>query len=190
MYWRIFNVLCVLQIFDIYSVLLFNAFCLYANDLSYFLFALQVEFPNSLYIERIDIYETLNGGAITSIKALSPSDGMVTIFTDNNAPTVITNSRIFTPDIDVSETLGYIWCTSWLHYDTYSANHSCSMIQLMSLLDALWYTLVSFLVALWYIGDTWLHDDPTEQTVLSPIYHILWSFFLMILIIIYPCIAT
>lgn len=64
---------------------------------------LQVEFVERLYIESVEIYETLNAGAVVHVSAACPdSDNWVTLWqADNLAPQLIQSSRCFSPPITV-----------------------------------------------------------------------------------------
>ena len=59
---------------------------------------LQVQFAKEVYIGRVDIYETYNAGAVTSVKAFT--DQWVTLWT-GTPQSWITEARIFSPPIQV-----------------------------------------------------------------------------------------
>ena len=65
-----------------------------------------MSFAEAVYIERVDIYETYNCGAVVRVLALGPGGQWTTLW-EAAAPERITTARIFTPDITVSgQTLG------------------------------------------------------------------------------------
>lgn len=59
-----------------------------------------MEFPKDLFIHKISLFETYNGGAVTSIGAWNPlTNSYVSLY--HAAPKVIAQSRIFEPQIEV-----------------------------------------------------------------------------------------
>ena len=57
-----------------------------------------------MYIERVDIYETLNAGAVTRVAATDSHGAWITLW-EADAPQVIQQSRIFSPAIEVRTTI-------------------------------------------------------------------------------------
>jgi hypothetical protein len=60
----------------------------------------QVEFEEKVYVDKIDIYETLNAGAVVKVSALN-GDGQWVPLWQVDRPTLIQSSRIFSPTIEV-----------------------------------------------------------------------------------------
>lgn len=58
---------------------------------------IEVEFEDKVYIEKIEIYETLNAGAVKRIKAKHPNGTWVIVW-ETPQVCLIQNSRIFSPD--------------------------------------------------------------------------------------------
>jgi hypothetical protein len=71
-------------------------------------------------MDRLDIYETLNGGAVVYIKVESPNGQWITIY--SGPASVYQESRIFTPEIQVIYTYTYTHANS--HARTYT-NYIC-----------------------------------------------------------------
>jgi hypothetical protein len=65
--------------------------------------AFQVEFAEKLYVTAVEIYETLNAGAVIKVAALdSARDQWISLWeADGLAPQCIQTSRCFTPAIKV-----------------------------------------------------------------------------------------
>lgn len=61
----------------------------------------QVEFADDLYFTGIEIYETLNAGAITRISAWDPSNNKWVTVWESPASQLIQHSRCFSPPITV-----------------------------------------------------------------------------------------
>ena len=64
-------------------------------------FCTQVEFPVSLYLQEINIYETYNCGGVTKVAAYNETtQSYITVY--QGAATHLTASRIFSPRVEVS----------------------------------------------------------------------------------------
>lgn len=61
----------------------------------------QVEFADDLYFTGIEIYETLNAGAVIRISAWDPSNNKWITLWETLAPQLIQHSRCFSPPIAV-----------------------------------------------------------------------------------------
>ena len=66
----------------------------------YFLFISQLEYEEAIYIEEIDIYETLNGGAVVKVSCKNPSGSWDAVWSTSQ-PQHIQKSRIFSPPLEV-----------------------------------------------------------------------------------------
>lgn len=64
-------------------------------------FVPQMKFPRKIYVTSVNIYETLNAGAVVRISAKSPNDQWIEIFWTPHA-LHIKRARKFSPRIKVS----------------------------------------------------------------------------------------
>ena len=58
-----------------------------------------------LYVTHIDIYETLNAGAVVRVAAQTPNGEWTTLWQSADGPKCVESSRIFSPAFEVSEEL-------------------------------------------------------------------------------------
>lgn len=74
-------------------------------------FVPQMKFPRKIYVTSVNIYETLNAGAVVRISAKSPNDQWVEIFWTTQA-LHIKRARKFSPRIKVFlfEILFFVLC--------------------------------------------------------------------------------
>ncbi|ELU07099.1 hypothetical protein CAPTEDRAFT_188992 [Capitella teleta] len=85
---------------------------------------IQVNFEEALYVEKVELYETLNAGAVIRISALDDRGVWHTLW-ETDSPTHITSSRIFSPPFErtyfKSDTLkidlNCTSCNSWCELD-------------------------------------------------------------------------
>lgn len=85
----------------IFAIKLFCMFIFWICFLLSQILLFQVEFADDLYFTGIEIYETLNAGAVIRISAWDPSNNKWITIWETNAPQLIQHSRCFSPPITV-----------------------------------------------------------------------------------------